>query len=135
MCAPWLVTLSYHLNKTGKEISCVHSTNSVKHQAYTLRRSAREIKHILLNIKFLRPSLRTVRFSGLQRCVCLPPASCWFLAWLTLRPRRWRRFVPPKRQYISTELQNVINLDNRTRLEKHFIAIESSIHLILWHDS
>jgi hypothetical protein len=26
-------------------------------------------------------------------------ASCWFLAWFILRSRRWRRWVPPKRQW------------------------------------
>jgi hypothetical protein len=29
----------------------------------------------------------------------LLPASCWFLARLILRPWRWRRHVPPKRQF------------------------------------
>jgi hypothetical protein len=24
----------------------------------------------------------------------LPPVSCWFLAWLALRPRRWRQYDP-----------------------------------------
>jgi hypothetical protein len=28
----------------------------------------------------------------------LDTCFCWFLAWLTLWPRRWRRYVPPKRQ-------------------------------------
>jgi hypothetical protein len=31
---------------------------------------------------------------------CLLPASCRFLAWLTLRPWRWRRYVPPKYRII-----------------------------------
>jgi hypothetical protein len=28
---------------------------------------------------------------------CLPPASCWFLTWLTNRPWKWRLNIPPKR--------------------------------------
>jgi hypothetical protein len=28
---------------------------------------------------------------------CLLPTTSWFLAWLILRPCRWRRYVPPKR--------------------------------------
>jgi hypothetical protein len=37
------------------------------------------------------------------------PASCWFLAWLILRPRRWRRYVPLKRQFTFSGLQGSIS--------------------------
>jgi hypothetical protein len=36
--------------------------------------------------------------SGGYEEFCLLPASRWSLPWVTLRPRRWRRCVPPKRR-------------------------------------
>jgi hypothetical protein len=45
----------------------------------------------------------------LNRHFCLLPASCWFLAWLILGPRRWRRHVPPKRRLTFNGLQGVIS--------------------------
>jgi hypothetical protein len=41
-------------------------------------------------------SLKTVNFKYFN-VLCLLSALCSFLAWLTLRPRRWSRHVPPKR--------------------------------------
>jgi hypothetical protein len=41
--------------------------------------------------------------------LCLLPVSCWILAWLTLRPWRWRRHVPPKRRLSSNGLHGVIS--------------------------
>jgi hypothetical protein len=41
---------------------------------------------------------------------CLPPTSCFFLAWLTLQSRRWRRLVPPKRRFIFNWLWGIIYL-------------------------
>jgi hypothetical protein len=38
---------------------------------------------------------------------CLSPAYWWFLTWLSLRPWRWRRYVPPKLRWIPTELHGV----------------------------
>lgn len=35
--------------------------------------------------------------------------SCQFLAWLIIRPRRWRRYVSPKRQLTFNALHNVIS--------------------------
>jgi hypothetical protein len=37
------------------------------------------------------------------------PGSFWFLAWLILRPRRWRLNFPQKRQMIFSALQGVIS--------------------------
>jgi hypothetical protein len=37
----------------------------------------------------------------------MQPAFCWFLAWLTLRPWWWRRYVPPKHRWTSIELSGV----------------------------
>jgi hypothetical protein len=34
--------------------------------------------------------------------LCLLPASRWFLAWLILRPLRWRQHVPPKADFQRT---------------------------------
>jgi hypothetical protein len=36
-----------------------------------------------------------------------PPPYWWFLAWFTLRHWRWRRYVPPKRRWTSTEVRGV----------------------------
>jgi hypothetical protein len=36
--------------------------------------------------------------------LCFLPDSCWFLAWLTLQPWRWRWHVPPKLQSTFTGL-------------------------------
>jgi hypothetical protein len=47
--------------------------------------------------------------SGSKSKLCLLSASCWFLAWLTLRPWRWRRHVPSKRGSIFNELQGAIS--------------------------
>jgi hypothetical protein len=37
---------------------------------------------------------------------CLPPASRWLLAWLTLRPWRWRQHVAPKCQWTCPRRQH-----------------------------
>jgi hypothetical protein len=37
------------------------------------------------------------------------PATCWFLAWRTLQPWRWRRRVPLKRQLAFNGLHGVIS--------------------------
>jgi hypothetical protein len=36
------------------------------------------------------------------------PASCWFFAWLILRPWRWRRLVPPKSRLTFNVLHGVV---------------------------
>jgi hypothetical protein len=33
--------------------------------------------------------------------LCLVPASCWFLVFLSLRPWRWRRYAAPKARALS----------------------------------
>jgi hypothetical protein len=35
------------------------------------------------------------------------PASCWFLAWLTLQLWTWRRYITPKRRWTPTEVHGV----------------------------
>jgi hypothetical protein len=40
---------------------------------------------------------------------CLLPASCWFFAWLTFQPWRWRRPVPSKRQLTFNRRHRVIS--------------------------
>jgi hypothetical protein len=35
--------------------------------------------------------------------------SSWYLAWLILRPWRWRRYVPPKRRFTFNGLHGVIS--------------------------
>jgi hypothetical protein len=41
--------------------------------------------------------------------LCLLIASCWFLAWLTLRHWRWNRHVPPKCQWAFNGLHSNIS--------------------------
>jgi hypothetical protein len=61
-------------------------------------------------------SERTRRFGAtyrLQFQVHLSSWSCWFLVWPALRPRRWRRYVPPKHPtsselYGGTTLRTVL---------------------------
>jgi hypothetical protein len=50
------------------------------------------------------------RISQARNQVCLLPASCWFLAGLTLRTWRWRRHVPPKRRLTFSGLYCVLFL-------------------------
>jgi hypothetical protein len=38
---------------------------------------------------------------------CLLPASCWFLAWVTLQPWKWRWNFAPKRRFVFNGLQGV----------------------------
>jgi hypothetical protein len=45
-----------------------------------------------------RNPLKVNRHYGGTCRLCFLSVSCWFDAWLILRPRRWRRHVPPKRQ-------------------------------------
>jgi hypothetical protein len=40
---------------------------------------------------------------------CWLPAPCHFLAWLTLQPWRWRRYVPLNRQLTFTGLWDIIS--------------------------
>jgi hypothetical protein len=46
--------------------------------------------------------------SGITELYLLPP-SCWFLAWLTLQPWRWRRHVPLKCQLTYNGLHGIIS--------------------------
>jgi hypothetical protein len=41
--------------------------------------------------------------------ICLLHATSWFLAWLTLWPWRWGRYVLPERQLTFTGLHNIIS--------------------------
>jgi hypothetical protein len=36
--------------------------------------------------------------------LCMLPTWSWFLVWLTLRPWRWKEYVPPKRWWTSIGL-------------------------------
>jgi hypothetical protein len=47
------------------------------------------------------------RFGGIFRQGLLPSPR-WFLAWLIIRPWRWRRNVPPKRRFTFNGLHGVI---------------------------
>jgi hypothetical protein len=55
-----------------------------------------------------KPSKKTAP-SRWQTQLCLPPAWCSFLAWLILRPWKWRRHVPQKRQLTFNGLHGVIS--------------------------
>jgi hypothetical protein len=48
-----------------------------------------------------------LRLSGFH---CLLPASCWFVAWHTFQPWRWRQYVTPKRRLTSIGLPQHILL-------------------------
>jgi hypothetical protein len=50
------------------------------------------------------------RFGGTY--LCLPPASCWFLAWLILRTRRGKHHVPLKHQLTFNGLHSVISTED-----------------------
>jgi hypothetical protein len=61
---------------------------------------------VFLNIMVHRPVEVNWRFGGRYRLhfvcrkvsqVCCLPASCWFLAWHSLRSWRWKRHIPLKR--------------------------------------
>jgi hypothetical protein len=66
--------------------------------------------------------------------LCLLSASCWFLAWLILRPCKCRRHVPPKRQLIfnglhgamSHKVELFITTDARTSNPTLYSRYESS---------
>jgi hypothetical protein len=48
----------------------------------------------------------------LQGKLCLPPASCWLLAWVIFRIWRWRRYVPLKdRPYLKQATRHHIPQD------------------------
>jgi hypothetical protein len=44
--------------------------------------------------------------------ICLLPASCWCLAWLTIQPWRWRRHVLPKRRLTFNRLHGATSQNN-----------------------
>jgi hypothetical protein len=49
------------------------------------------------------------RVSKPSKKLCLLPASCWFLAWLTFQPWRWRQHVPLKCWLTFNELHSIIS--------------------------
>jgi hypothetical protein len=56
----------------------------------------------------LQTHIWTVATKLSTRCIlCLQHISYWLWAWLTLRPYKWRQFVPPKCQWISKGLHGV----------------------------
>jgi hypothetical protein len=79
---------------TANGFTAVHSV---------LRVSQRELNcYLLFSSCFLHnPKFRQ---AGCSACYL---RSQWFLAWLILRPRRWRRHVPPKHHLTFNELHDV----------------------------
>jgi hypothetical protein len=69
-------------------------------------------------ISWLANSLLVYKILSFSSCclLCLLPASCWFLTWLTLRPWRWRQYVPPKRWLTFIGLHGVISQEIRVVL-------------------
>jgi hypothetical protein len=67
-----------------------------------------------------------------QAGFCLLPASCWFLAWITLQPWRRKRHVRPKRRSTFNVLHGVIS--QKTEL---FILTKvrrcSTRYMATWH--
>jgi hypothetical protein len=59
----------------------------------------------------------------------LLPASCWFLAWLFLRPWGWERHISPKRQLILNGLRGVIF----QQIELSLYFFEKFIQYLLWY--
>jgi hypothetical protein len=57
-----------------------------------------------------KPTFRRNTFSRLQAEFCLLLASCWFLAWLILRPWICRRHIPPKSPLKMNGLYGVISM-------------------------
>jgi hypothetical protein len=60
--------------------------------------------------------------------LCLLLDSCWFLAWLTLQPWRWRRYVPLKHWLTFTGLYDVIS--QKTALVHPCTIITAVSHLV-----
>jgi hypothetical protein len=56
---------------------------------------------------------------------CFILASCWFLAWLTFQPWRWRPNVPPKCQLTFTWIYGFVPED-RILLNHHCKDVKSS---------
>jgi hypothetical protein len=63
----------------------------------------------LLFYNLAPPSSGYQHEAGSKR-LCLTLASCWFLAWIILRPRRRRRHIPPKRRLTFNGLHGVISM-------------------------
>jgi hypothetical protein len=63
-------------------------------------------------------------FEKLQ--LCLPPVSCWFLAWLILWPGRWRWHVPPKRRLTFNRLYGVMPITMATRSKAWNVFVRSN---------
>jgi hypothetical protein len=62
---------------------------------------------------------------------CSPlSASCQFLAWLTLRPWRWKWHIPPERWLTFSELHSV----NFLKIELFFFLLDSIGSFIIFLD-
>jgi hypothetical protein len=62
----------------------------------------------MLGFEVLTAAVIRVKSSGMK-LLSLLPASFWFLAWLNLRPSRWRPNVPPKGRLTFNGLHGVIS--------------------------
>jgi hypothetical protein len=74
-----------------------------------------------------------------MRMLYLLPASCWFLAWLTLRPWRWKECVPPKRLWTLTGLCGITSQNKifplRYHLPENFksvICLKQNVQKNIW---
>jgi hypothetical protein len=55
---------------------------------------------------------------------CLLHTQCWFVAWLILRPWRWRRHVLPKRRLIFSGLHGVISQKIKLVYKGYFVCVK-----------
>jgi hypothetical protein len=78
------------------------------------------------------PSVVILCFSSCS-FLCVLPASCWFLAWLTLQPWRWRRCVPLKCHLTFAGPQDIISQKVKALQNDLLINYDSFCLLIeLW---
>jgi hypothetical protein len=50
---------------------------------------------------------------------------CWFLAWHTLQPWRWKQYVPPKHQTLSKLQNNILYMSQIHIPTSHHISVPS----------
>jgi hypothetical protein len=68
----------------------------------------------------------------LQGQLCQLPASCWFLAWLTVWPWKWRRQVPLKHRVDFHSSTACICPKERTLLSYHRNNLKSNKYFTIY---
>jgi hypothetical protein len=127
----WVSLASYRLQKYSRSKSPISLNITTRCPVkvkwrfggtYSFYLQGRRVRQVKNQRQWLTPSIsKSVRrFGGThvlliqdrhvnKTRLCLLTTSCWFLAWITLRPKRWRRYVPPKLRLPSTDPHGVIS--------------------------